>query len=135
MGCDVTATIGFGIELEEGCDTPWDKNDLDLESWWIKENSGIDLYKDELTFEQRTQLGKKYPLPFEYSFLGTDAYAQLVLMVPGTVQVAYWSGKIDPYKIFEMYDIEVHNRFEEFMEKYFPDVDFDPSWRLFGSWG
>lgn len=139
MGTLTDANIGFGIEMEEGCEFPWDEEgDWDgcYILWWEYINNYENPYdwNTKEYYQFKKEWDEKNPIPFSLENCCSRECAIYVLCVAETVKCA--SRGYPEY--FNPHELEVNPdlliKFKEFIKKY-EISDDEPKWLLFSYWG
>lgn len=161
MGTTTNAYISFGIELEEGFEFPWEG---DIDDWWITEVHGYKppfrLYTDEGNYldehldsswkfnpeyqhlidsyyEHKRVFTKTLPkVPVELVDTCSCDYPMYIIAIPSTVTFAT-RGCPQKLNVDEDFKIDQDDlkAYTDFIKKYIPELDEEPSWFLSSYWG
>ncbi len=162
MSTSTNAYISFGIELEEGHEFPWDDSNED--DWWVDVVHGYQppfrMYTDEGNYlpehlDSRGNFDPKFdhirdkyyahkrafkdalpPLPVKLVNTCSADYPEYIIAVPGTVSSA-WRGspqQLNTDVVFYV-DQEKLKAYTDFIKKYMPELEDEPSWYLSSYWG
>lgn len=143
---DPTASIGFGVEAEEGAEFPWGD---DFEDWWLRESGYPDdipcpytpdfmalapgYTEDDATayFAAQREWAESHPPPVELFSCGVCGNERIVFCVPGSIVEFSWGPEPFVYQA-DCTAMPGWGRrvqlFEAFMSKHFPDLTDRPSW-------
>jgi hypothetical protein len=151
MGMDASAALSFGMEFEEGYEFPWGDDEID--EWWRKEigfKSSKEIYdenwnylpgvtKEEKDFhwKERQDFDKTNPCPVAEVKCGSyDGCYNVILSAREPIIGGSWDNarEFDPTNDFVI-PTDILTKYNEFMNKYFPNEFTGGKWLMTCLWG
>lgn len=157
MGQSTNGQLAWGVVFDEGIEFPWDSEEFDgdAEDWWATETGWVspvgapyadtpsgyapgfsrdDPRIDEYYDSKRSWL-KDHPLPFKEVNYCSGDYPMYMLVVPGSLVVAY-RGEPEAVDVTALQvSADEQQALLSFCDKYDLVFSGEPGWYLSSYWG